>query len=48
MTDLWGSSRHGMCVGTQCMKSAFGVQKVVSKDEVESMYYLPYKPSTGA
>ena len=44
----WGSSRHGTRVGTQHMKGAFGVQKVVSEDEVESMYYLPYKPSTGA
>ena len=30
------------------MKGAFGVKKVVSEDEVESLYYLPYKPSTGA
>ena len=42
----WGSSGHGTHVGTQHMKGAFGVQKVVSEDEVESMYYLPYKPST--
>ena len=45
---VWGSSGHGTRVGTQRMKGAFGVQKVVSEDEVESLYYLPYKPSTGA
>ena len=44
----WGSSGHGTRVGTQRMKGAFGVKKVVSEDEVESLYYLPYKPSTGA
>ena len=27
------------------MKGTFGVQKVVSKDKVESMYHLPNKPS---
>ena len=38
MRRVWG----------QHMKGAFGVQNIVSEDEVESMYYLPYKPSTGA